>query len=163
MCGRRRLLPKHEEKFLCHIKWDNIGYNSLMWWVVVDGGFMWGHPSTNHNSPYGRVMANVGVQHRLEFSSFVIHGLIRLSRWSGKETSSFLYNSLKCCKNLLRILLDLVTQFPFSLLTTSIWLCLLWIMVERWKNFEFLSPSFNLNSLDFCRHKISLLRSHSIA
>ena len=106
------------------------------------------------------ISSGVEVQHRSEFSSSVIHGLIRLSRWSGKETSSSLYNSLKCCKNFSGILLDPVTQFPFSPLTASIWLCLLQIMVERWKNFEFLSP-FSLNSLDFCRHKISLLRSHS--
>ena len=33
---------------------------SCGWWRG-DGGFMWGYPSTNHNSPHGRVVAQVVV------------------------------------------------------------------------------------------------------
>lgn len=35
------------------------------------------------------------------------------------------------------------------------------MMVERWKNFVFLSPSFSQSLQDFCFQSISLLRSHS--
>lgn len=43
----------------------------------------------------------------------------------------------------------------------SILFLLLLIMVERWKNFVFLSPSFSQSSRDFCVHMISLLNYHS--
>ena len=34
-----------------------------------------------------------------------------------------------------------------------------WIMVERWNNVEFVSPSLSLSSRDFCHHMILLLKS----
>ncbi len=43
----------------------------------------------------------------------------------------------------------------------SIELCLLHIMVERWKNLVFLSPSRNQISRDFCFQTVSFLVSHS--
>ena len=45
------------ESFQCHIKWHKKNHNLSMWWVVVGGGVIMGHPSTNHNSPHERVVA----------------------------------------------------------------------------------------------------------
>ena len=51
-----------QKKFLSHIKWHNIDYNSLKWRVVVskkNGESMWGHFSTDHNSPHGGVVTHI--------------------------------------------------------------------------------------------------------
>ena len=100
------------------------------------------------------------VVRRLTFSSSVMEGRIKCSRWVGKWTSS----SLNCCLKFLRksylMSLDLEIHEPSSVLIASILFLLLRMMVERWKNLEFLSPSFSQISLDFCRHKVSLRNSH---
>ena len=79
------------------------------------------------------------VVRRFAFSSSVTQGRIKYSRWVGKWTSS----SLNCClkfsrKNCL-MSLDLEIHEPSSVLIVSILFLLLWKMVERWKNFEFLA------------------------
>ena len=49
----------------------------------------------------------------------------------------------------------LFTLFPYwSLIKTIIFWCLLWI-IELWKFFVFLSPSWSHWILDFCLHRIS--------
>ena len=48
-----------------------------------------------------------------------------------------------------------------SFFMASMLLLLLRIIVDKLKNFEFLSPSLSHNSLDFCRQITTLLRSHS--
>lgn len=102
-----------------------------------------------------------GVVRRLAFSSSVTQGRVKCSRWVGKWTSSSLNRCLKFSRKNCLMSLDSELHEPSSVLITLILFLLLQMMVERWKDFEFLSPSFSQISLDFCRHKVSLRNSHS--
>ena len=52
---RRMRILLCPEWFWCR----NFMHNSPMWRVVVGGEVMVGHPSTNHNSPHGRVVHKI--------------------------------------------------------------------------------------------------------
>ena len=97
----------------------------------------------------------------LSFSSSVIHGKIRCLRCSGKWISSYLKMFMKLFRNNVLIWFGSLIQVPFSILMASTLLLLLRIIVDKWKNLEFLSPILSHNSLDFCRQITSLRRSHS--
>ena len=97
------------------------------------------------------------------FSSSVMHGVIRLSKFSGKTTSSSLNKVLNFPTKCFWISLLSVIHSPKSFFIESIEFLLLLMMVEKWKNFEFLSPSLSQTSLDFSFQSISFLRSHSFS
>ena len=107
------------------------------------------------------ISLGVGILLSSEFSSSVIHKRTRCFRWGGKLTSSCLKRFLKLFKN--RLLMDsvFVIQAHCLSLIASILFLLRLMIVERWKNLVFLSLSFSQTSLDFWRHKVSILSNHS--
>lgn len=108
------------------------------------------------------ISLGVGMLRRAILSSSEMTAETRSSKWSGKLTSSAvkwcLKLSRKCC--LIRPLS--VIQFPSFDLIASILFYRCLMMVDKWKNLMLLSPSFSHSSLDFWRHKTSLLMSHSL-
>ena len=103
----------------------------------------------------------VGVVHISVFSSFEMLGLIKFSKSARKSTSSYVKTCLKFSKKNSLIYFFSIIHGPDCFLIALIEFLLLLIIVERWKNLEFLSPSLSQISLDFCFHTISSLSSHS--
>lgn len=102
-----------------------------------------------------------GMRLSSEFSASVMQGRTKCSRWVGKLVASWLNRLLKFSKNSFLISLESVIQDPSSSQMASVLFLFLLIMVDRWKNLVFLSPSLSQSSLDFWRHRVSLLRCHS--
>ena len=89
---------------------------------------------------------------------------IKSSKYVGKLTSSSLNNSEKFSRKLMNLnFLLFVVQSLVSDCIASIEFLFLRIMVDKWKTLEFLSPSLNHTSLDFCLQNISCLKSHSFS
>ena len=103
----------------------------------------------------------VVVVHISVFSSLGMLGWIKFYKSAGKSTSSSVKTCLKFSKKNSLISFFSVIHKPDWFLTTSIEFLLLLIIIERWKNLEFLSPSLSQIFLDFCFHTISSLSSHS--
>ena len=102
-----------------------------------------------------------GILLRIVLSSSDMQLGIRFSSYSGNATSTPVNIFLKEEYNNFLIWFELVTHWPSFDLIASMLICLLLMMVERWKNFVFLSRTFNHNSLDSCFYRISLLINHS--
>lgn len=74
--------------------------------------------------------------------------------------SSSLNRFLKLSRKSCLISFKSVLHKPFSSFIALMLFLLLRMMVERWKNLEFLSPSLSQSSLDFWRQRASLLINH---
>ena len=107
------------------------------------------------------ISSAVGILHISSFTSEDITGGMRLQRSGGQGIPSSVKRELNLSLTWWPISFLSKIHPPESFVIASIELCLLRIMVERWKNFVFWSSSRNQISRDFCFQTISLQLSHS--
>lgn len=107
------------------------------------------------------ISSREGMDRSSSFSSSIMQGKTKWSRWIRKWMSFSLKRFLKFSRKSCLISFEFVIHVPFLGLIASMLFLLLRIMVERWKNLEFLSPSLSHSSLDFWRQRASLLINHS--
>ena len=103
-----------------------------------------------------------GTRESSPFSSLVIHGLNNSSSLADIQGRGAILLTKLLCKYFSISSLD-CSQSPLLSWISATKLRLLQITIERWKNFEFRSPSLSHKCLDFCLHFTSSHSSHSLS